>query len=90
MLFEITQLSIRIDAEGDRATVEIDQLPVITGAAERITEEMSSQDAPSRRACEVAVCAPGAVRSKTPRLEKARELQFSGVVDIERHRRGGR
>jgi hypothetical protein len=73
-LFEVTQLGIRIDAEGDRATLEItlpeDQLPVITGAAERITEEMSSQDAPNPRACEVAVCAPGEIRTHTGRVLK--------------------
>jgi site-specific DNA recombinase len=71
-LFEVTQLGIRIDAEGDRATLEItlpeDQLPVITGAAERITEEMSSQVAPGGRACEVAVCAPGEIRTHTGRV----------------------
>jgi site-specific DNA recombinase len=48
-LFEVTQLIIRIDAEGDRTTPEItlpeDQLPVITGAAKRITKKTSSQDA---------------------------------------------
>lgn len=93
MLFEITQLTIRIDAGGDRATLEItlpeDQLPDITGAAERITEEMLSQGTPGGRPCEVAVRAPGAVPSRTQRLEKACELQFSGVVDVERRRRGG-
>ncbi len=71
-LFEVTQLTIRIDAEADRATLEItlpeDQLPVITGAAERITEEMSSQDAPAGRACEVAVRAPGEIRTHTGRV----------------------
>jgi len=64
-LFEVTQLTIRIDADGDRATLEItlpeDQLPDITGAAERITEEMLSQGTPSGRPCEVAVRAPGEI-----------------------------
>ncbi|WP_309235712.1 recombinase family protein [Amycolatopsis sp. SID8362] len=64
-LFEVTQLTIRIDAHGDRATLEItlpeDQLPEVSGAAERITEEMLSQGTPSGRPCEVAVRAPGEI-----------------------------
>ncbi len=71
-LFEVTQLTIRIDAGGDRATLEItlpeDQLPDITGAAERITEEMLSQGTPSGRPCEVAVRAPGEIRTHTGRV----------------------
>ena len=71
-LFEVTQLSVQVDDDGDRATLKItlpeDQLPEITEAAERKTDEMSLHETPARRACEVAAGAPGEIRTLTGRV----------------------
>jgi len=74
-LFETTRLTVQLQPDSDDVTITIrlpaDDLPMITRAAERITNTMpSAQQTPGQEGAvrADAVCAPGAIRTHTGRV----------------------
>ena len=78
-LFETTRLTVQLQPDSDAVTITIrlpaDDLPIITRAAERITNTMpETQEAPGQEpdaTCVDVVCAPGRIRTYDTRFRRA-------------------